>query len=109
MDRILQNIRSEDLRSQVALESIQQKLLVNRSLGLSALMSRFDSDLQSVFTQYTKIDWSTVELTADPSPFYLKFTECMESGAKVPLPQIIQTLQPQTCKVFLERLLRYVT
>lgn len=106
-EQILSQIRSEDLKLQVSLEPAQQKLLINRTIGMSALLSRYENDLQTVLQQYTKIDWEQVDQPTDPSNFYLKVIETLEKTTKFPLPQVIKTLQPQTCHLFLEKFIRY--
>ena len=45
VDQILAQIRSEDLRLQVTLEPVQQKLLVTQTVGMSVLLSKFEADL----------------------------------------------------------------
>lgn len=105
-EKILSQIRSEDLRLQVSLEPAQQKILVNRTIGMSALLARYDNDLQSPLHQYTKTDWEQVKNATDPSNFYLKIVETLEKTTKFPLPQVIKTLQPQTCRLFLEKFIR---
>lgn len=108
-DRILQQIRSPDLQSQVNLESIQQKLLVTRTIGMSVLLTRFENDLQPHLQQYVKIDWEQIQTPTDPSNFQLKIIEMFEETSKFPLNQVVKTLQTQTCRLFLEKLIRYIT
>lgn len=105
-EQILSQIRSEDLRLQVSLEPAQQKLLVNRTIGLSTLLARYENDLQSALQQYAKIDWEQVAHPTDPSNFYLKVVDTLEKSTKFPLPLAIKILQPQTCRLFLEKFIR---
>ena len=105
-DKILSQIRSEDLRLQVSLEPAQQKILVNRTIGMSVLLAHYENDLQPALQQYTKIDWEQVANPTDPSNFYLKVVDTLEKSTKFPLPQVIKTLQPQTCRLFLEKFIR---
>lgn len=105
-EKILSQIRSEDLRLQVSLESAQQKILVNRTIGMSALLTRYETDLQPAIQQYTKIDWEQVSNPTDPSNFYLKVVEIIEKTTKFPLPQVIKILQPHICRLFLEKFIR---
>lgn len=105
-EKILSQIRSEDLRLQVSLEPAQQKFLVNRTIGMSALLARYETDLQPALQQYAKIDWEQVANPTDPSNFYLKVVEIIEKTTKFPLPQVIKTLQPQICRLFLEKFIR---
>lgn len=105
IEKILSQIRSDDLKLQVSLEPVQQKILVNRSVGLSVLLARYDADLQPTLQTYIKTDWESLDHPIDPSPFYLKFVESLEKSCKFPLPVVIKTLQPQTCRMFLEKFL----
>ena len=105
-DKILSQIRSEDLRLQVSLESAQQKILVNRTIGMSALLARYETDLLPALQQYTKTDWEHVANPTDPSNFFLKIIEIIEKTSKYSITQVIKTLQPQTCRLFLEKFIR---
>lgn len=105
MEKVLSQIRSDDLKLQVSLEPVQQKILVNRSVGLSALLARYDTDLQPILLNYIKTEWESLVHPIDPSPFYLKFVESLEKNCKFPLPLVIKALQPQTCRLFLEKFL----
>lgn len=105
-EKILSQIRSEDLRLQVSLEPAQQKILVNRTIGMSTLLARYETDLQPALQQYTKIDWEQVTNPTDPSNFYLKVVETIEKVTKFPLTQVIKVLQPQICRLFLEKFMR---
>ena len=106
INRILSQIRSEDLRLQVTLEPVQQKLLVSQTVGMSVLLTKFESDLLPVLQSYLKTDWDNLAHPLDPSPFYMKTVESLESSSRFSIPQVIHMLQPQTCRLFLEKLVK---
>ena len=106
IDQILVQIRSEDLRLQVTIEPIQQKLLINQTVGMSILLTKFDSDLLPVLQNYLKTDWERLDHPLDPSPFYIKTVETLESTGKISISQVLQMLQPQSCRLFLEKLIK---
>lgn len=103
---IVSKITLEDLKLQVTLESAQQKMLVNRTVGMSVLLSRFDSELQPILQQYLKTDWEQLDFPMDPSNFYLKVVETFEQTSKFPLPRVLKTLKPHLCEIFLEKFVK---
>lgn len=106
-NQILSQIRSEDLRLQVSLESVQQKILISRTVGMTVLLNKIETDLLlPVFQNYLKTDWDKLKYPQDPSPFYTKIIESLEFGSKsLSIPNVIKMLQPQTSQVFLEKLI----
>lgn len=102
IDQILAQIRSEDLKLQVTLEPVQQKFLINQTVGIGVLLTKFEADLLPVLQGYLKSDWDNLAHPQDPSPFYIKTVDTFESN----IPKILQMLQPQTCRLFLEKVIK---
>lgn len=99
VDQILAQIRSEDLRLQVTLEPVQQKLLVTQTVGMSVLLSKFEADLLPALQFYLKTDWDGLTSAQDPSPFYIKIVNVLEGS----INRVLQMLQPR--RLFLEKLI----
>lgn len=102
VSQILAQIRSEDLKLQVTLEPVQQKFLINQAVGMAVLSTKFEGDLGPVLQSYLKTDWDALASPQDPSPFYIKTVETLESA----IPQVLRMLQPQTCRLFLEKIIK---
>lgn len=107
---IISNIKSADLKEQVSLEMIKQKLLVTQSIGMTVLLNRYELDLTPIFSHFIKIDWeqdTKTQTPSDPSPFLIRVTNLLEKQAKFTLINVSQALQPQTSKTFHEKFLTY--
>ena len=104
---VIKEIKFDDLKLQVSLEPSHQKILINKTIGMNVIISRFfDQEIQVPFQQFVKTDWEKVMLPMDPSPFYLKIVESLEQNSKFTLQKVLNCLNTKLCETFLEKFIR---
>lgn len=104
--KILKHVNIDELREQVSFEAATQQLLVTRSIGITNLVNCFWKELDPIFATFSKIQWQAQAQTIDPSSFFIRTCQFIDSASKVSPSQSSKFLQPLTCSILFENFLQ---